>query len=78
MCITTTLSRWFCFALSAIVSTMLVGSTQYTYRQDSNPANPEVVVYRDPAMEHTNFVANRYFDAADVWDFFKTHPRIGL
>ncbi|MBL8701602.1 MAG: hypothetical protein JNK67_24695 [Alphaproteobacteria bacterium] len=54
------------------------GSTQYTYRQDGSPANPEVIVYRDPAMEHANFVANRYFTASDVWAFFKAHPRIDL
>jgi hypothetical protein len=54
------------------------GSTQYTYRQEGNPANPEVIVYRDPDMHHTNFVANRYFTAADVWTFFKAHPRIDL
>jgi poly(3-hydroxybutyrate) depolymerase len=53
-------------------------STQTTYRQEGNPANPEVVIYRDPLMEHTNFVANRYFTAADVWEFFKTHPRVDL
>lgn len=53
-------------------------SSQFTFRQDGNPANPEVIVYRDPLMEHTNFVANRYFTASDVWDFFKAHPRIDL
>jgi predicted esterase len=42
------------------------------------PANPEVIVYRDPAMEHTGFAthANRYFFPADVWDFFKNHSRV--
>ena len=54
------------------------GSSQYTYRQEGNPPNPEVIVYRDPALAHTNFVANRYFTAADVWNFFKAHPRIDL
>lgn len=53
-------------------------STKYVFRQDGNPPNPEVVVYRDPTMAHGNFVASRYFRAADVWQFFKDHPRIGL
>jgi poly(3-hydroxybutyrate) depolymerase len=54
------------------------GSSQYTYRQEGNPPNPEVIVYRDPLMEHTNFVANRYFTVTDVWAFFKAHPRTDL
>ena len=53
-------------------------ATQYVFRRDDNAANPEVIVYRDPEMEHTGFIANRYFDAAYVWDFFKTHPRVDL
>jgi poly(3-hydroxybutyrate) depolymerase len=53
-------------------------SVQYTYRQDGSPANPEVTVYRDPLMEHANFIANRYFQVADVWQFFKDHPRVDL
>lgn len=53
-------------------------SLKATYRQDGDPPNPEVVVYRDPTMEHANFVANRYFTAADVWQFFKDHPRVDL
>jgi poly(3-hydroxybutyrate) depolymerase len=53
-------------------------SAQYTFRQDGDPPNPEVIVYRDPLMEHTNFIANRYFTAGDVWAFFKVHPRIDL
>jgi hypothetical protein len=36
------------------------------------------VAYLDPLMNHTNFVPNRYFFAADVWDFFKAHPRIDI
>jgi hypothetical protein len=48
------------------------------WRQDTNPANPEVVAYLDPTMDHTNFVPSRYFFAADVWDFFKAHPRIDI
>jgi hypothetical protein len=30
-------------------------------------------------MEHGNFIspgANRYFDAGDVWNFFKAHPKV--
>lgn len=56
-------------------------SRKYTFRQDGNPPNPEVIVYRDPVMAHTGFTAPaapRYFDAADVWDFFKAHPRVTL
>ena len=53
-------------------------ATMYVHRQDGSPANPEVVVYRDPTMQHTGFIANRYFEEGDVWDFFKAHPRIGL
>jgi len=52
--------------------------TRYTYRRDDNAANPEVIVYRDTEMEHTGFIANRYFDEGDVWEFFKTHPRVDL
>jgi hypothetical protein len=48
------------------------------WRQDGNPANPEVVAYLDPTMDHTNFVPNRYFFAADVWEFFKDHPRVDI
>ena len=48
------------------------------WRQDTNAANPEVVAYRDPNMDHTNFVPNRYFTWGDVWDFFKAHPRVDI
>jgi len=54
-------------------------SAKYVFRRAGNPANPEVIVYRDPLMGHTNFTSagpNRYFTAADVWDFFKGHPRV--
>lgn len=53
-------------------------ATRYAYRRDDLAANPEVVVYRDTEMRHPGFIANRYFDEADVWEFFKTHPRVGL
>ena len=53
-------------------------SRKATWRQAGDPPNPEVVAYRDPDMDHTNFVPNRYFDIDDVWDFFKTHPRVRL
>ena len=53
-------------------------SQKAVWRQDLNPANPEVVAYFDPDMDHTNFVPNRYFTATDVWDFFKAHPRIDV
>ena len=52
---------------------------QYVFRQMGNPPNPEVIVYRDPALEHTGLTASgapRYFDEGNVWDFFKTHPRV--
>jgi poly(3-hydroxybutyrate) depolymerase len=55
-----------------------ITSQKAVWRQDTNPANPEVVAYLDPTMDHTNFVPNRYFFAADVWDFFKAHPRIDV
>jgi poly(3-hydroxybutyrate) depolymerase len=54
-------------------------SLQYIFRRIGNPANPEVIVYRDPLMEHANFTSagqNRYFKAVDVWNFFKGHPRV--
>ena len=54
-------------------------SVKFVFRRTGNPANPEVIVYRDPTMEHGNFTsagANRYFDAGDVWNFFKAHPRV--
>jgi hypothetical protein len=47
-------------------------------RQDGNPANPEIVAYRDPHMNHTNFVPNRYFTTTDVRDFFKADLRIDI
>jgi poly(3-hydroxybutyrate) depolymerase len=53
-------------------------ATRYAYRRDDNAPNPEVIVYRDPAMQHTGFINSRYFDQTDVWDFFKTHPRVDL
>ena len=56
-------------------------SLKLVFRQAGGAANPETIVYRDPFMEHTNFTSagpNRYFTAADVWDFFKRHPRVPL
>jgi poly(3-hydroxybutyrate) depolymerase len=55
-------------------------SVMNVYRQASAAANPEVIVYRDPTMGHDGFTtsAARYFQPADVWEFFKAHPRIGL
>jgi poly(3-hydroxybutyrate) depolymerase len=53
-------------------------SVKYVFRRSGNPSNPEVIVYRDPTLGHTNFTdpaSNRYFDATDVWEFFKQHPR---
>jgi len=49
-------------------------------RQAGNAPNPEVIVYRDDPMTHSNFVGatNQYRDAAKVWEFFKGHPRIPL
>ncbi|HUL05337.1 MAG TPA: alpha/beta hydrolase-fold protein [Candidatus Acidoferrum sp.] len=54
------------------------GALKFVFQRRGNPSNPEVVVYRDPAMAHTGFTAspNRYFDAADVWDWFKLHPQV--
>jgi predicted esterase len=45
---------------------------------DPNDANPLVVIYRDPFMEHGGFTEspNRYFFEKDVWRFFGYHPRI--
>ena len=54
-------------------------SVKFVFRRTGNPVNPEVIVYRDPTMEHGNFTsagANCYFDAGDVWNFFKAHPRV--
>jgi poly(3-hydroxybutyrate) depolymerase len=53
------------------------GSLTYVFRRSGNPVNPEVIVYRDPVMQHTGFTASpsRYFTEADVWAFFKDHPR---
>lgn len=55
------------------------GSVRRTYRGDDQrePANPEVIVYRDPAMGHEGFSIDpdRYVFPATVWDFFKHHPR---
>lgn len=56
-------------------------SVKLVFRQAGNAANPEVIVYRDPTMEHTGFTTpggNRYFDHTDVWSFFKGHPRVGI
>ena len=54
------------------------GSVHRTYRRDDQrePANPEVIVYRDPAMGHEGFSIDpdRYVFPATVWDFFKRHP----
>jgi len=55
------------------------GSQQYVFRQAGGAPNPEVIVYRDPVLEHTGLTATgapRYFDQADVWEFFKSHPRV--
>lgn len=43
--------------------------------------NPQVVEYRDPAMGHTNLNppangAGGYGSFSEVWDFFRTHPRV--
>jgi poly(3-hydroxybutyrate) depolymerase len=55
-------------------------SVRLAYRPASGAANPEVVVYRDPTLGHDGFTSsgNRYFGPAEVWDFFKAHPRVGL
>lgn len=56
-------------------------SVKLVFRQAGNADNPEVVVYRDPEMEHTGFTSagpNRYFTAADAWAFFKRHPRVAI
>jgi hypothetical protein len=39
--------------------------------------NPSVTVHRDPVMLHVGFSADpaRYYFPADVWAFFKRHPR---
>jgi hypothetical protein len=48
------------------------------FQRPGGPANPEVTVYRDPLMDHTGFTSspNQYHFAADVWDWFKLHPRV--
>lgn len=48
------------------------------FRQPGGAVNPEVIVHRDPHMGHTDFLANRYYQAGDVWDFFKEHPRVSI
>ena len=55
-------------------------ASRATWRQDGDTPNPEVVVHRDPDMDHTNFHDddNAYFTAEDVWTFFKDHPRVRL
>lgn len=53
-------------------------ASRATWRQDGDPPNPEVIVHRDPDMDHTNFQDDAYFTTADVWEFFKAHPRVGL
>jgi predicted esterase len=54
-------------------------SLKFVFRRADNAPNPEVIVYRDPLMDHVNLTAaglNRYVTAADVWSFFKSHPRV--
>ena len=54
-------------------------SLKFVFRRTDLAPNPEVIVYRDPTMDHTNFTdagQYRYFDAADVWNFFKSHPSV--
>jgi poly(3-hydroxybutyrate) depolymerase len=56
-------------------------AVKLVFRQAGNAVNPEVIVYRDPLMEHTGFTSagpNRYFNEADAWSFFKLHPRVTL
>jgi poly(3-hydroxybutyrate) depolymerase len=58
-----------------------VNSRQYVFRQPSGAVNPEVTVYRDDLLAHTNYFdvgKTRYFSVADVWRWFKDHPRIPL
>lgn len=68
------------FSHSTVESDVGGGTTSQkaVWRQDGNLANPEVVAYFDPDMEHTNVVPNRYFTWGDVWEFFKAHPRIDI
>jgi len=52
-------------------------SLKFVFRHADLAPNPEVTVYRDPL--HTTFTVagpNRYFNAAEVWSFFKSHPRV--
>ncbi len=54
-------------------------AVKYVFRRSGNPPNPEVIVHRDPIMHHTNYndaASTQYYDTADVWDFFKNHPRV--
>ncbi|MEZ4320940.1 MAG: hypothetical protein R3F61_25910 [Myxococcota bacterium] len=53
-------------------------STHQQWRRTGGATNPIVEYYLDPTMDHTNFPSspNRYFDAADVWAWFKAHPRV--
>jgi predicted esterase len=56
-------------------------SLKLVFRQAGNAVNPEVIVYRDPTLGHTGLTTagpNRYVTAADVWAFFKQHPRVSL
>ncbi|MEZ4320463.1 MAG: hypothetical protein R3F61_23485 [Myxococcota bacterium] len=53
-------------------------STLTQWRRSGGANNPIVEHYSDPTMDHTNFPGspNRYFDVADVWAWFKAHPRV--
>lgn len=55
----------------------LPASSHRIYTAGALGDNPTVSVYRDPSMAHTGFAtsSNRYFLPADVWDFFRRHPR---
>ena len=54
-------------------------SLKFVFRRADLAPNPEVIVYRDPEMNHTNFTDNftdAVRNAAEVWSFFKSHPRV--
>lgn len=54
-------------------------SRRFTFTHASGAANPEVIVYRDGGMTHSNFdTASDYFAAPDVLDFFHAHSRVEL
>lgn len=57
-----------------------VTSSQWVYPRFTllNGANPQVVEYRDPSMDHINLPhpSDGYGSFRDVWAFFRAHPSV--